>query len=259
MPTACLMALVLAAGSEMDAATLLRAWRERGDGAAVSTQVVVHEGQAESAASAEPCVLAWDPQGPRLALRQGGLIVALSEDRLRGAHQAGTTALDQPVGQGALAAWQGAFAEMPWPQPSMLLLPFDRWPADMDTATGTLVLQQAVQEGEDRILRLRGDRGSWMLRFRSSPRVRLVEAVRRIDAGPRVPEGAWIEWRMRFEHAEPESGIFEPPVEGRPRVGRLEAVMPDTPVAPPRKATRPGEHEVEATPEQRGDTIAPQP
>ncbi len=259
MPVVPLLALALTAGPQVDAKALLRAWQERGDGAAVSTQVVVHEGQAESAALAEPCVLAWDPQGPRLALRQGGLTVALAEGRLRAAHQAGSTAIDQPVGSAALAAWQAAFAEMPWPQPAMLLLAADRWPADMDPAAGTLVLQQAVREDEDQVVRLKGDHGSWVLRFRGSPHARLVEAVRRIDAGPRVPEGAWIEWRMRFEHAEPESGIFEPPVEGRPRVGRLEAVMPDKPAAPPRPATRPGEHEVEATPEQRGDTIRPQP
>jgi hypothetical protein len=259
MSASALLAVVLAAGPQTDASAVLRAWRGRADGAAVSTQVVVHEADAESAASAEPCALAWDPQGLRLAMRQGGLTVALAEGRLCGAHEAGSTAFERQIGGEALSAWREIFAEMPWPQPAMLLLPADRWPADMDPAAGTLVLERSETEGEDQVLRLKGEQGSWVLRFRGSPHARLVEAVRRIDRGPRVPQGAWIEWRMRFEHAEPESGIFTPPIEGRPRVGTLAAVMPVKAVAPPRPATRPGEHEVEATPEQRGDSIPPKP
>jgi hypothetical protein len=262
MPTAALLSLVLTCVPEdpaTHAARLVRAWSRRADGAAVATQVVVHEGEAESAANAEPCALAWDPQGPRLALRKGGLTVALSERRLQAAHAEGVSVIDQDTGSQPLAAWRATFAEMPWPQPAMLLLPADRWPADMDPEAGSLVVEAASVEGPEQVIRLRGERGSWMLRFRGEDHPRLVEAVRRIDAGPRVPAAAWIEWRMRFEHAEPESGIFSPPIEGRPRVGRLEAVMPTPPVKPPRRATRPGEHEVEATPEQRGDSIPPTP
>lgn len=262
MPTTALLSLVLAGAPEdpaAEAARLLHAWSRRADGAAVATQVVVHEGQAESTANAEPCALAWDPQGPRLALRRGGLTVAMSERRLQAAHAEGVSAIDQDTGSQPLAAWRAAFAEMPWPQPAMLLLPADRWPSEMDPEAGAMVIESAAAEGPERVIRLRGERGSWMLRFQGEDHPRLVEAVRRIDAGPRVPAGAWIEWRMRFEHAEPESGIFSPPIEGRPRVGRLEAVMPTPPVKPPRPATRPGEHEVEATPEQRGASIPPKP
>jgi len=258
MPTAALLSLVLTCVPEdpaTHAARLVRAWSGRADGAAVATQVVVHEGEAESAASAEPCALAWDPQGPRLALRKGGLTVALSERRLQAAHAEGVSAIDQDTGSQPLAAWRATFAEMPWPQPAMVLLPEAAWPDEMDPELGTLAVESLVTDGDGRVLRLRGPHGTWSLRFEGDRHPRVVEAVRRIDAGPRVPAGAWMEWRVRFVHAEPESGIFRPPVEGRPRVGRVEAVMPRKP-APRRDGDG---MEEQATPEQRGDTIAPTP
>ena len=257
MTSASLLSLVLAGAGESPspAQSLLRAWRERADGVAVATQVVVREGEAESTAMAEPCALAWDAEVPKLALRRGGLTVAVVEGRLQAAHAEGTLAVDEALGDRALATWRDAFAEMPWPQPAMVLLPEAAWPDEMDPELGTLAVESLVTDGDGRVLRLRGPHGTWSLRFEGDGHPRLVEAVRRIDAGPRVPAGAWMEWRMRFVHAEPESGIFSPPVEGRPRVGRVEAVMPRKP-APRRDGDG---MEEQATPEQRGDTIAPTP
>lgn len=262
MTAAALLLAAFAAAPDGPAASLdalVQAWRARADGAAVATQVIVHEGQAESTASAEPCVLAWQPDGPALAMRRGGLVVAIADGRIRASHERTEAAMDQEVRDQALTAWRAAFAEMPWPQPAMLLLPADRLLTGMDPEIGPLEVRSVDAEGDDRVVTLKGDRGSWMLRFRGDAPVRLVEATRRIDAGPRVPKDAWIEWRMRFEHAEPESGIFRPAVEGKSRVDRLASVMPSAAPAPPRADPGRGGHEVEATPEQRGDSIAPKP
>jgi hypothetical protein len=229
---------------------VLKAWRGHAGAAALTTQVVVREGDRESVAMAEPAVVAWDASGPSVAFWCRGLKVTLSGGRLRARHAEGGAAVDRPVGERALAAWRDAFAEMPWPQPAWTLLPLERCLAEMDPDIGPMEVtgMEAVEDGGSRFT-LRGAHGTWTCVFAGRGRPRLVTAERRIESGPRVRPGASVAWRMRFESVEPERDAFELDLEGLRRVDRVQDVLPS-----PRDAG--GD---DAPPSSAGDTIAPSP
>ena len=250
--------LSLAATRADDAAQargLLEAWRATPGAAAVSTRVSVREGEREGTAVCEPCVIAWEAAVPRVALRRGALTVVVDAGRLQAAHAEGDAAVDRAAPEAA-REWLACFAEMPWPQPEMVLLPADAALARLDPEMGDLqVAAVQVDEASRSTVRLKGPRGSWALVFEGSAPPRLVSAERVVDAGPRVPKGGSITWSMRFEPIEPESGLWKPPIDGRRRVDRVEDVMPR-----PREAgsgAAPSAPAVEPTP--RTDSIPPKP
>jgi hypothetical protein len=229
---------------------VLKAWRGHAGCAALTTQVVVREGDRESVAMAEPAVVAWDAAGPSVSFWCRGLQVTLSNDRLRARHAEGGAAVDRAVGARALAAWRDAFVEMPWPQPAWTLLPAERCLAEMDPDIGPMEVtgMEAIEDDHQRFT-LRGTHGIWTCTFAGQSRPRLVSAERRIESGPRVRPGASMTWRMRFEPVEPERDAFMLDIEGLRRVDRVQDVLP-----PPQEA--PAER---APPTADGDTIAPSP
>ncbi|MFM1831341.1 MAG: hypothetical protein RLZZ558_1681 [Planctomycetota bacterium] len=225
------------------------AWRGQPGAAALTTQVMVREGDRESVAMAEPAVVAWDVDGPSLSFWCRGLRVTLSQGQLRARHAEGGAAVERPVGDRALRAWRDAFAEMPWPQPAWTLLPWDRCLSEMDPDIGPMEVTGMESIDDDRRrFTLRGTHGTFICTFAGKDHPRLVAAERRIESGPRVREGASVTWRMRCEPVEPERDAFELDVEGLRRVDRVQDVLPT------REA--PGER---APPAATGDTIAPSP
>ncbi|MCE2875732.1 MAG: hypothetical protein LW625_08885 [Planctomycetaceae bacterium] len=226
---AALLAVALAAG-QADVPRLqavLHAWRNTPAAAAVATQVVVSEAAREGVASVEPCVIAWEASIPKVAFRQGGLTVVLDGDRLKAAHEAGDAAVDRTVGKDRLAAWNINFAEMPWPQPGLALAPEADALRVFDPEAGALEVKSVeVQDDGGVKAQLQGPRGTWMLRFRGERAPKLIEAERTITSGPRVPANGRITWKMHFEPAEMESGVWMVPVEGRRRVDRVEDALP---------------------------------
>ena len=243
------VALLWLAAAQADASTqaraLLQAWRSEPGAAAVATRVSVRDGDREGTAVAEPCVVAWDASVPRVALRRGALTVVMEGGRLLAAHAEGDAAVDRPVSDAA-RAWAGCFAEMPWPQPELALLPVDSALVKFDAEMGDLQVQSVEADASDPALvtvRLKAAHGSWRLAFRGGTCTRLVSAERTLDGGPRVPKGASITWSTRFEPIEPESGLWKPPVEGRRRVDRVEDVVPRQPerVETPSTVTPPKE------------------
>lgn len=210
------------------AQALMQAWRAEPGAAAVSTRVSVREGDREGTALGDPCVIAWDASAPRAALRRGGLAVAVEAGRLRAAHVEGDAAVDRAAPEAA-REWLACFAEMPWPQPELALLPAESALVKFDPEMGDLqvvAVEAGASEASDTVVRLKGPRGVWALSFRGAAPPKLVSAERTLSSGPRVPTGGAVTWSMRFEPVEPESGLWKPPVEGRRRVDRVEDVMP---------------------------------
>ncbi len=204
-----------------------QAWRNEPSACAVSTQVVIHEGEREGVAMAEPCVIGWDARRACVGLRQGGLSVVVQGSSLRAAHDQGDSAVDRAIGRDAVAAWRECFTEMPWPQPGLVLADPSQALRVFDPEIGDLQVSLIeVGEGDSVTAHLIGPRGTWKMTFRGRTHPKLIDAQRCINSGPRVGPTSRMTWNMRFEHVEMEQGVMEAPIQGRRRVDRVEDVMP---------------------------------